>query len=598
MYCYRHAPAQPVQVIDTPVYPPRPDCLGLPMNPKYSFKAHQITGIQFAYEKQQVTGGRDIGCRGSLIRFNQGLGKTLIAYALMLLNHRAIPSHKTSLYITTKSGMNEAVLQMKTFFGSSVKYFVFHADYNSFIEGVNYDYLKQYEIIITSHDMISSLYSLIAANGVEYGVQRSDGATSATGNGKIMNYQHPNHWPLHLMNGMTGKMLLEFIPWNTVILDESHKVSNVTTGIFKGIMGLTAFFFHCLSGTPMRNSFDDLYAQFKVMGYAPFGIEYFRGQFRTNNLDRWMIDMTYETAGVELPAPVMKIHEMELVDKGLQLYKSIHRKAVEDYHESLRTTIVSKDQLLTAIIRLRQITIAPWLISGNVTDPDNKEYGEYDLDLKLYDKEMFSWINDKDGTAGIRSPKMITLLAAINAIPDDKPVVIFSTFKGALDLIVYGIQAYKQRGAMMGKKIELLESKYSGKRREQVVNNFKSGTTNILAMTYKIGSESLNLAQGKHCFFVDMWWSPATQDQAFARIHRMGQDEIVTKHMFIAKDSVDWTILETAMKKMNDIKKNLGRDAGVTNAGVTSEIIAQILGIPQAIDPEALAATFGSSLAI
>lgn len=579
-YCHRHGPPAVPGPENTSVYPPREDLLGLPLNPEEDLFPHQRHALQFAYEKQTVTGGDHLGLRGVLLRLNQGLGKTLIAFCLMLLNHVGIPTHQTSLYITTKSGMNEAVDQIKKFFGASVKYYVFHNDFNPGCDLITYDQLKQYQIVITNHDMISGLYSDLKSQGVEYGVQRNN-LGMGDGEPKIVQYAHPGTWPEDTARRMVGRFLLEFFPWNTVILDESHKISNVKTLTFRGAMGLAAFFFHCLSGTPMKNEFEDLYAQFKFMGYRPFGTSAFRGDYVGQQLDRWIVDMTYETAGIQLPVPIMRIHEVELTGRSAVVYDVTRRSAIKSYHE-MQSGIFSSNLLLVAITRLRQLAMAPCLICGTIEDP---EYGTYsDLNVKQFDKEIYEWIRDKDGTAGIKSPKMTTTLATLNSIPDNEPTIIFCTMKEPLELLIYGINKYKERGLFSGKRAELFESKLNSAKRKQMLTNFRNGTTNVLMMTYKIGAESLNLTNGIHCIFLDQWWAPSTGDQAFSRIWRLGNQNVVTKHMFLAKDTVDWTILKVQKAKMDDIRRQTGGNGGVTNAGLTSDLIANILGITE-IDP-------------
>lgn len=44
-----------------------------------------------------------------------------------------------------------------------------------------------------------------------------------------------------------------------------------------------------------------------------------------------------------------------------------------------------------------------------------------------------------------------------------------------------------------------------------------------MILTLKTGSMGLNLSAANKVFFMDPWWNPAIEDQAIARVHRIGQ---------------------------------------------------------------------------
>ena len=45
----------------------------------------------------------------------------------------------------------------------------------------------------------------------------------------------------------------------------------------------------------------------------------------------------------------------------------------------------------------------------------------------------------------------------------------------------------------------------------------------VLILTLKVGSVGLNLQCANMVFIMDPWWNPFTEDQAVARVHRLGQ---------------------------------------------------------------------------
>ncbi len=76
---------------------------------------------------------------------------------------------------------------------------------------------------------------------------------------------------------------------------------------------------------------------------------------------------------------------------------------------------------------------------------------------------------------------------------------------------------------------------------------FQQKEIDVLAINMRTGSEGLNLQKnpnfwpGGACdaIFLDLWWNPASNEQAEARIHRKGQTHAVTIHIIQADSSVD-----------------------------------------------------------
>ena len=51
---------------------------------------------------------------------------------------------------------------------------------------------------------------------------------------------------------------------------------------------------------------------------------------------------------------------------------------------------------------------------------------------------------------------------------------------------------------------------------------------------------------------LDPWWNPAQEDQAFARVHRIGQEKDVNIYKFLMKSSI-----EDKIEKMHEKKRYL-----------------------------------------
>src|ERR1700753_2628865 len=70
---------------------------------------------------------------------------------------------------------------------------------------------------------------------------------------------------------------------------------------------------------------------------------------------------------------------------------------------------------------------------------------------------------------------------------------------------------------------------------------------------------------------VDRWWTPAVEDQAADRAHRIGQDKPVMVYRMVARDTVEERILELQAKK-----RRLA-DAALSEAGAAASITRDAL---------------------
>ncbi len=76
-------------------------------------------------------------------------------------------------------------------------------------------------------------------------------------------------------------------------------------------------------------------------------------------------------------------------------------------------------------------------------------------------------------------------------------------------------------------------------------------TTQGLFLTYKVGSEGLNLTEATHCICIEPWWTNAVHNQAKARLWRTGQTKQVYVHNVIIKGSIEEKIVEICKGKDN-----------------------------------------------
>ena len=71
----------------------------------------------------------------------------------------------------------------------------------------------------------------------------------------------------------------------------------------------------------------------------------------------------------------------------------------------------------------------------------------------------------------------------------------------------------------------------------------------VFLISLKAGGTGMNLTAADTVIHFDPWWNPATEDQATARAHRIGQNKIVNSYKLIARGTVEEKIINLQQKK-------------------------------------------------
>ncbi|GAA5891117.1 hypothetical protein JCM6882_006429 [Rhodosporidiobolus microsporus] len=146
------------------------------------------------------------------------------------------------------------------------------------------------------------------------------------------------------------------------------------------------------------------------------------------------------------------------------------------------------------------------------------------------------------------SAKMLWLKAKLDAIfrdsPDDK-VILISSFTSALDiageyLTKHGYTNTRYQGDM------------NREARDEALRILKkSKKCKIMLLSLKAGGVGLTLTRANRIIALDLAWSPAVEQQAFDRVHRIGQDKEVFVDRLTIANSVEQRILDLQSKKQS-----------------------------------------------
>jgi len=132
----------------------------------------------------------------------------------------------------------------------------------------------------------------------------------------------------------------------------------------------------------------------------------------------------------------------------------------------------------------------------------------------------------------------------------DSPLLVWSRHVDPIEIV----------GARPG--WEVLHGSTSKKKRASIQHRFQRGELKGLALSIKSGGTALTLTRSNHSIFCDEEWSPADNEQAEARNHRLGQTKPVTYTRLVADHILDRRMAEIQFEK-RAIVKHVIRDSSI-----------------------------------
>ncbi|KAH7171392.1 P-loop containing nucleoside triphosphate hydrolase protein [Dactylonectria macrodidyma] len=121
--------------------------------------------------------------------------------------------------------------------------------------------------------------------------------------------------------------------------------------------------------------------------------------------------------------------------------------------------------------------------------------------------------------------------------------IVFSTWRTTLDVLEAGLNKASI-------KTLRFDGKVPQKDRQNVLDRFRTDpNVRVLLLTLSCGAVGLTLTAASHAFLMEPHWNPTLEDQALARIHRLGQKREVTTVRFYVRDSFEQRVIEVQESK-------------------------------------------------
>lgn len=306
------------------------------------------------------------------------------------------------------------------------------------------------------------------------------------------------------------------LTFQTLILDEAQFIKNYATKTSQAIRQLKSSRRFALSGTPIENSIDELWAIFQVVlpGLMPS-----QRKFRQLSHEKigiltkpFILRRLKEDVLKELPDKIESVHVSELTQDQKELYVGYLRQVQQEAAHSMQESGFNQNRMkiLAGLTRLRQICCHPSL-----------------------------FIENYEGESG----KLEQLMETVhNSIANGKRMLIFSQFTSMHRIIIKRLEE-------AGIGHFYLHGGTPSEERVHMSNRFNEGENSVFLISLRAGGTGLNLTGADTVILYDLWWNPAVEDQATGRAHRFGQKNVVQVIRLITEGTIEEKIYDLQQKK-------------------------------------------------
>jgi SNF2 family DNA or RNA helicase len=343
-----------------------------------------------------------------------------------------------------------------------------------------------------------------------------------------------------------NKDLLIDIGFESIILDESHKVKNHkakrTKAVQEIVDELDIPVRLLLTGTPIKNRPKELISQLNILDRLGDmgGFWGFAKRYCNAHQTRFGTDM----------------------DGAANLDELNKRLREKCYVRRMKNDVLSElpDKVRSEIL----------------LDIDNRnEYEDARADI-------IRWIEENQGSDKALKASKAEVLVRLNTLKR-------LTSKGKEKEVIRWIEDFLESGeklVMFAHHVDLVKSirdkfdalviygETSMKEKQRAVEEFQNNPDEqLIVISLQAGSEGITLTSASNVAFAELGWTPAEHDQAEDRCHRIGQKDFVNAWYLIARDTIDELIMDIIEEKRRIFNKSVnGGELGETK-DIADEII-------------------------
>ncbi len=324
--------------------------------------------------------------------------------------------------------------------------------------------------------------------------------------------------------------------WHSIVLDEAQAIKNPATRRAKAALALQGDFKLALTGTPIENRLGELWS---IMGFCNPGLLGSAEQFSKNFanpiereadphvkahsarrlrrlLSPFLKRRTKSEVLTDLPPRTEIVHEVVPGAKERALLEALRQQAEASMSQTLSAPMgqgregQNQIQILAALTRLRRAACDPRLVAPEL------------------------------GLIGAKVLEFERL--AVELVAGRHKALVFSQFTDFLALL-------RERLDLAGLSYQYLDGSTPAAERGKRIAAFQAGAGDLFLISLKAGGFGLNLTEADYVIIADPWWNPASEEQASARAHRIGQQRPVTVYRLVTQGSIEEKIVRLHRSK-------------------------------------------------
>ena len=307
--------------------------------------------------------------------------------------------------------------------------------------------------------------------------------------------------------------------WGLVVADEAQHVKNAGSGTAQALRAIPAPARVALTGTPVENDLDELWA---ILDWATPGLLGTRAGFRRRWSDPiaggdadatarfarligpFLLRRRKSDPGIapELPPKTETDQPVGLTPEQAGLYVATVTATME---RIARVDGMARRGLVLGLLTaLKQICNHP----------------------AQYAHEVEPVLAGRSGKLELLDELLDTILA------EGGSVLVFTQYVAMARLLARHLT---DRGVGHA----LLHGGTPVPRREELVDAFQRGETPVFLLSLRAAGTGLNLTRADHVVHYDRWWNPAVEDQATDRAYRIGQTRPVQVHRLVTEGTLE-----------------------------------------------------------
>jgi SNF2 family DNA or RNA helicase len=315
------------------------------------------------------------------------------------------------------------------------------------------------------------------------------------------------------------------VRWAGLVLDEAQVVKNHQSVTYQCARRLSAGTKFAITGTPMENNLMELWSLLSIVAPGLFphpkaftdhyrrpietGAEPERLETLRRRIRPVMLRRTKASVAIDLPAKQEQVVQVELPPRHRRIYDRGLARERQRVLGLLEDAGHNQIAIFRALTLLRQLSLHPGLVDDeHVTLPCAK------ID------------------------RLLEMLEPVLA--EGHRALVFSQFTSFLAMV-------RQRLDGDGISYSYLDGRT--RRRQEAVEQFRSGQRQVFLISLKAGGVGLTLTEADYVFLLDPWWNPAVEAQAVDRAHRIGQDKQVFVYRLVSAETIEEKVVALQERK-------------------------------------------------